>query len=132
MTVASAPPESVDAIRSTDTVFTELIVGMPFSLPLGQRESVRRKHGIEYSPKLGLRLALFWREDLEVRSWRYAELPRAPLQQKMSPLRMFLERHALRVALVALLLVIALPLLFVGIAWQMGLFDAVISSWRTP
>jgi hypothetical protein len=130
MTVNTAQPESLDASRSTDTVFTEWIVGTPFCLTLGRLLPEPSQRGLEYSPKIGVRLTQLWREDLEVRSWRYAPATRAPVQGRMFRWRIFLERHALRLALIAVLISVAVPLIAVALAWHLGAFDALMASWR--
>jgi hypothetical protein len=129
MTVNNAQPESLDSTRSTDTVFTEWIVGTPFCLTLGRLLPDQAKHGLEYSPKIGVRLTQWWRDDLEVRSWRYAPVARAPVQVRMSNIRIFLERHALRLALIALLVCIAVPAIALTIAYHLGVFQALVASW---
>lgn len=116
-----------DSAKQTDRFFTETIVGRPLSLNLGRRDKPRAHHGLDYSPKLGARLADFWQRDLENQAWRYALPLTAPVQQRAGRWRLFLERHALRLAFVALLLMLILPVVYFALAWQTGLLDGFLN-----
>lgn len=119
-----AAPAALASARATDVFFTETIVGRPLSLPLGRRAAWRSSEGLQVS-RAGTSLAQHWREDLENNAWRYALPLRSAVQRKAGGWRLFLERHALRVAVLALLVMVIAPLAYLAAAWQAGLLDGV-------
>jgi hypothetical protein len=129
MTDLAAPEAATTPAKATNTFFTETIVGRPVSLMLGRRETLRKRPGVDYEPRRGMRLAQFWHHDLENNQWRYAAQFGSPVQARAGAARLFLERHALRLALLALLVLVLAPLLYLASAWQMGMLDALLKQW---
>ena len=129
MTELAAPGAASHPAQATNLFFTETIVGRPVSLMLGRRETLRARPGVDYEPRMGMRLAQFWQDDLENNQWRYAAKFGSPVQARAGGARLFLERHALRLALLALLVMVIAPLLYLASAWQMGMLDALLAQW---
>jgi hypothetical protein len=129
MSIQAAQPEKTAPLPSADTFFTEMIVGMPVCLPLGRRHALHHQPGISYAPGLGMRMAQFWQADLENEAWRYALPMRAPVQSKTSRWRVFLERHALRLAFLALLGLLAVFAAGLALVWHSGLLHSVFAGW---
>ncbi len=124
-----AAPAALDSARATDVFFTETIVGRPLALALGRRVAARSAEGVQLS-RAGTSLAQLWRDDLENNAWRYALPLRSPVQRQAGSLRLFLERHALRLALLAIVVMLIAPLAYLAAAWQAGLLDPWIDLLR--
>ena len=129
MTEIAASETVTNSAKATDRFFTETIVGRPTSLILGRRELTLSRRGVDYEPRFGARLAQFWQDDLENNQWRYAAKFGSPVQSKAGAFRLFFERHALRLAFLALLTLAIAPFAYLASAWQIGIFDTLLANW---
>jgi hypothetical protein len=112
-----------------NTFFTETIVGRPVSLKLGRSDARAQSLGVDYTPRVGTRLARFWQHDLENNAWRYAIEFGSPVQSRAGQLRLFLERHALRIAYVASGVLVLAPVLVLVAFWRTGMLEALLMHW---
>jgi hypothetical protein len=76
-----------------------------------------------------VRLADFWRHELENNAWRYVLPLTAPVQRRASRWRLLLERHALRLACVALVLGGGLLIVCLVLVWPTDVWSKLL-SWE--
>lgn len=103
-------------MNETDAYFTHTIVGAPFSVLLGRRQGLpsASSQGLEVSLSKGdVGLSEGWR------SWAvldHLDTPAGTPRRRPKGLRRWLERHALGIALVGLLMLLG-SAVFWAIAW---------------
>ncbi len=114
----SAPPAPLNSVAmdETDAFFTHSIVGAPFSVLLGRRQGIApaSTQGLEVSLARGnVGLSEGWR------SWvvlDHLDTPAGTPRRRPKRLRRWLERHALLIALLGLVMVMG-SAVFWAIVW---------------
>ena len=102
----------------TDTFFTQTIVGAPFSVLLGRRQSLTESHlqGLEIDPSTGEnRLTRLWHDWIVLN--HDGDSPGKP-RQRPGPARLWMERHALWLAVVGLVSLLASLVVWGAQQWK--------------
>ena len=105
-------------MNDTDAFFTQTIVGAPFSMPLGQRLTREQttQNGLVIDFETGeSRLTRAWRD-----WWVLSHAGDAAGLPRLRPgrLRRWLERHALWLALLGLVSLVASALIWGAVFWK--------------